>query len=283
MRPRFVLLAALATASLAPGPVRASLPGRVARAAADHLARRLGRVATRQGTEILSRRIERLAARHGDEVLEAVRHSGPGAVLLIERAGAHGGIAARLLARHGSTAARTVARPHALALVARHGDDAALALLRHGPLAEPLIARLGAPAARALAVSARNARRLVMLDRSGELTRIGRTDAILDVVGRSGDRALDFVWRHKGALVVGTVLATFLNDPGPFLDGTRDLAGTTVRSIASPIVRRPSQVVETSYRWVDGLAPALIALAAFALGHRYARLCRSRNETNPSC
>ena len=29
-----------------------------------------------------------------------------------------------------------------------------------------------------------------------------------------------FVWRHKGALAVGSVLAAFLADPGPFIGGT---------------------------------------------------------------
>ena len=86
-----------------------------------------------------------------------------------------------------------------LVLGAAHGDDAALALMRHGALAEPLVAGLDRPAARALAALApRQARRLAILADSGELARIGRTSELLAVVARFGDRAMAFVWDHKG-------------------------------------------------------------------------------------
>src|SRR5947208_3262448 len=69
----------------------------------------------------------------------------------------------------------------------------------------------------------RGARRRAILAEDHTLATLGRTGDVLAVVGRHGDRALDFVWRHKGALAVGAVLAEFLADPAPFLDGTRRL------------------------------------------------------------
>ena len=117
----------------------------------------------------------------------------------MESAGERGPVAARLLARHGEPATRLVANPRRLALCAAHGDEAALALIRHGDLAEPLVARLGRPAARALAaLGPRQARRLAILADSGDLARIGRTPELLAVVTRFGDRAMAFVWDHKG-------------------------------------------------------------------------------------
>jgi hypothetical protein len=55
------------------------------------------------------------------------------------------------------------------------------------------------------------------------------------LVGRYGDRALDFVWRHKGALAVSAALAAFLADAGPFLDGSRTLAGCAASAAARPV------------------------------------------------
>ena len=140
------------------------------------------------------------------------------------------------------TPPRCARHPRRLALAVQHGDDAARALLRHGRLAQPLLAAHGRPAARALAtLSPRNARRLAILDQSGDLARIGRTEAVLALIGRQGDRAMDFLWRHKGALAVGAVLAAFLADPGPFLDGTRDLAEVAVAAAVPPVAEVPGQ------------------------------------------
>jgi len=49
--------------------------------------------------------------------------------------------------------------------------------------------------------------------------RTGRQDELLGAIERHGGRALDFVWRHKGALAVGTLLTAFPKDPELFLSG----------------------------------------------------------------
>ena len=200
--------------------VHAGAPEQVARLAADETARVLGRQAERSAVTTLSQRIARLAVEHGAETLVAVRRAGPDAVEVIERASRRGGLASHLLAAHGSEALVIAREPVLLELVARHGDNAALALVRHPGLARSVIEVTGTPGARALAgLSTQNARRLAMLTEDGVLLRMGHQEELLSTIERHGDRALDFVWRHKGALAVGTLLTAFPKDPELFLSG----------------------------------------------------------------
>ena len=111
-----------------------------------------------------------------------------------------------------------------------------------------MVSNLGRPAARALAaLGPRQARRLAILADSGELARIGRTPELLAIVARFGDRAMAFVWDHKGALAVSVTLAAFLADPRPFLDGVKSLAG----AVARPLTEVPGRVVVAAARAID--------------------------------
>ena len=47
-----------------------------------------------------------------------------------------------------------------------------------------------------------------------------------------GDRACDFLWRNKGTIFAGALLAAFLHDPKPYLDGVKDLAVEPVSRVA---------------------------------------------------
>jgi hypothetical protein len=270
MTSRACCLLIVVAISPGPAPVEAGASGRAAREAAEQAARLLGREASRAGTEALARRVEVLAARHGDETVRAVHRVGPRAILLIEEAGPHGDEVARLLAHHGEAAIWVAASPRRLALVRAHGDEAARALLRHRQVAEPALGAFGRPAARALtAVGPRNARRLTMMIEGGELARTGRGGELLDVVGRYGDRAMEFIWRHKAALAVSTVLAAFLSNPEPFLNGARDLASVTAQAAARPVLAIPGQVAEAVVRRTNGSTLAaillVIAIGGFAL------------------
>ena len=178
---------------------------------------------------------------------------GPGAVQAGLAGRAAREAAEKVARRFGRGAAPAAVGPLAgrvEALAARHGGGAAST--RHGRLAGPVVEAMGVPTARALAALApRNARRLAMMTESGELARIGRTGELLAVVGRSGDRAMDFVWRHKGALTVGTVLAAFLADPAPFLDGSRDLAGVAASAAVGTVAEAPDRVVAAAAGRLD--------------------------------
>ena len=155
-------------------------------------------------------------------------------VLLIVAGPARGGLV--------GTAAREVAerlgrglRGTASRRAARHVGNAARAVTPHlnvGMTVVPL-ARSSSRAMAALAP--RNARRLAMLAEDGTLARTGRWSELLAVIERHGDRAMDFVWRHKGPLAVSTILAKFLAEPEVFLGGGRELIGGAVREATQPL------------------------------------------------
>ena len=231
-----VPLAALAV--LVGGALRARADWRsqAAKEAAEALIARFGAKAGRS-VPALARWIEGLAARYGDEAIVAVRRGGPEAVGLVEAAGADGPKALRVLARHGEQgAARVLSRPTAMKQFLRYGDEAAAVLVKHPGVAEPLVERGGAQAVKALgAVTPRNGRRLAML-LDGDLAQAGRHAELLEVVGRRGDAAADFLWRNKGVLAGGAALTTFLANPEPFLNGTRDIAKVAGDTVVKPAI-----------------------------------------------
>jgi hypothetical protein len=149
------------------------------------------------------------------------------------------GRAARELSERLAVPAREAAGKFARApkpLGIHHGGDPVRLLHLPGAPVRPLTTKLGPGAKQVVPVlSPRNARRLAILAKDGTLTRTGRTDELMAVIARHGDRALNFVWRHKGALTVTTVLAAFLADPEPFLDGSRRLARDAATTVARPV------------------------------------------------
>ena len=77
--------------------------------------------------------------------------------------------------------------------------------------------------------------------RSGA-ARSGRWGELLAVIERHGDRAMDFVWRHKGALTISTILATFLAEPEVFLGGGRELMSEAAQELTQPQVEAADSV-----------------------------------------
>lgn len=193
---------------------------------------------------------------------------------------AQGGI----LGRAARQAARWVGRPlegKTARVLTRTGEAATVARIRPGRVAAPWLTHWGPPAAKAMAVlGPRQARRLAILAETGELARIGRTHAVLAVVERFGDRALDFVWRHKAALAVAAVLSAFLADPQPFLDGGRDLAGVATTAVLQPLTQIPGRVavaLAPSWPGTTIVLTALTGLGLLALSqHHRRRVRRSR-------
>lgn len=245
MRPTTILIMA---GVLLAGPAslaRADIRSKAAREAAEYVLRKFGVKVAEEGTETLARRITTAAARHGDEVFAAVRRVGPKALTLADEAGEQAPKALRLLSRHGDDAAVWVLkRPKGMSLLSRFGDDAAEVLVKHKGLAEPVLEQVGAPAVKALgAVGAQGGRRLAMMAEGGELAALGRTPEVMDVIARYGDPAMDFIWRHKGPLAVGTALTAFLANPKPFIDGTTELAGTVGDAVVKPVIQETAQAV----------------------------------------
>jgi hypothetical protein len=250
---------ALAAEAAAQGP-----RAQAAREAAEYVVSRFGGRAGNAAR--LATRIERYAAAHGDDMLRAVRRVGPEAFALVDAAGAQGARAAGLLARHGERgAAHVLSRPRGMAQFLRYGDEAAEALVRHPGVAEPLVERAGLTAVKAFNAVGPQAGRRVAIALEGELAQCGRHPELLAVIAKFGERAAAFVWDNKGALAAGAVLAAFLADPEPFLDGARQLAAAAVESaaehVAAPLAREAARGVS----WGLVSAAALGATAGLAL------------------
>lgn len=209
--------------------------------AAEYVIKTFGKEAADQGVKNLAEQAERLAVKHGDEALTAFRKAEPQAIKLIDDAGEQAPQAVKLLSKYGDEAAWVVAKPERLAKVTQYGDDAAEALIKHNQVAVPLIDDLGKPAAQAMkSLSKQEGRQLAMLAADGSLKKIGRTDEVLGVISKYGDRAMDFVWRNKVVLVGGTLLAAFLQNPEPYLDG-----------LIKPVVSIPGQVAAEAAKTIN--------------------------------
>ncbi|HVX13820.1 MAG TPA: hypothetical protein VHC22_21740 [Pirellulales bacterium] len=257
-----IVILAVALALGQPVVAYAGVTSKIAKEAAEYVLRKFGREAEEQGLQTLTRNIEKLGVKYGDDAVTAVKKVGPRAFSLIDEAGDKGVDAIRLLAQYGDDAAWVVAKPNRLALFGKYGDEAAEAMIKQGRIAEPLIESIGTPAAGALkVVSTQNGRRLAIMAEDGTLAKIGRTDELLRVVGKYGDRAMNFVWRNKGTLALGAALTAFLADPQPFLDGTVELTKTATESIAKPLAAE----IGRSADWTLVL-PALAAVAALLIG-----------------
>jgi len=233
----------------------ADLASKAAQETAEFVLKKFGKKVLTEGTQSFAEKISASVLRHGDDVISAVRRVGPSALSLADEAGEHAPKILRLLSKHGDDAAVWVARrPGAMKLLATYGDEAAEVLVRHKGLAEPVLEKLGAPAVNALgAIGPRGGRRLAMMAEAGELSAIGHTPELMQVITRHGDGAMDFIWRNKGALAVGTTLTTFLAQPKAFIDGTNQLASTVGETAVKPLVQ------ETG-RAISSLVWALVAL-----------------------
>jgi len=247
------------------------LAGSKAKEVAEYVLSKVSKEAVKEGVVTLTNKIEGLAAKHGPEVYEAVKKSGVGTIHLLEQAEAHGKPATRLLARFGDEAIVLVARPQTLALVARHGDNAALVLLKHKGIAEPIIERFGQPAVQALAqLNPQNGRRLAMLLEEKALAKSGRIEEVIGVIGKFGDRAMTFVWENKGALTITAVLTAFLSNPEAFINGasgiTKIAGETVVRTIAEVPVKVAVEVAK-GVNWPPLFLPFLLLLGLLWVLH----------------
>ena len=235
---------------------------RAVRETAEYLLERFGVELAGETVESVTEKLGRYAARHGDEAIEAIRKVGPSSFKVIDDAGEYAPDAIRLLNRHGNDALRVASNRSNLALISRYGDEAADAMVKHQGIASPLIDEFGKPACEALsAVSGQNARRLAMMAEDGSLSAAGKADEFLSVVGRYGDKAAEFIWNNKGALAVTAVVAAFLSDPQPFIDGTVDLAEVAY----SPVTEGGKEVgrgIGQNTNWTGVIMFSILALGA---------------------
>jgi NADPH:quinone reductase-like Zn-dependent oxidoreductase len=175
-----------------------------------------------------------------------------------------------ILSRYGEDGAVWVAsRPSAMKLVLENGEEAAAVLAKTRGVAEPAIAELGKPCVGAFAslTTKQSARRLAMLAESGELAATGRASAVLDIIAKYGDPAMDFLWRHKEILASGVVLAAFIADPEPFISGAKDITQALAENAVKPLAEASGKVVGEAAKninWTKILVLVVLVLGALA-------------------
>ena len=238
---------------------------KVVQETAEFVMRKFGKTALKEGAETFAERLGKAATRHGDDLFKAVRKVGPKAIQYADDAGEQAPRILSLLSKHGDDAAHwVILRPQAMKLVSQYGDDTAEVLIRHKGVAEPLMEHLGKPAVEALqAVGPQGGRRLAMMADSGNLARIGQVPDVMNVIARYGDPAMDFIWRNKGPLAVGTTLTAFLAEPKAFIDGTTKLAGTVGSSLVQPVVQETAK----AFSWVISAIFLLLIITVGGVGY----------------
>jgi len=248
-----------------PNTAHAGIGSKTIREAAEFLMRRGGKEVAEETAETLAKKMAGFAARHGDDVVSAAfRRVGPRAGRLVEEAGEHGGVALKLLARHGDDALPLVGKAASLRAVARYGDDAAEAIIKHGAVGEKLVEQCAKDGAEALVkVTPQNGRRLAMMAVEGQLK-----PELLTVIRKYGDSACDFVWSNKGALATGAILATFVANPEPYLEGTQQLTATVAEAAVRPLAEVPKTVAaeaaaNTNWTLLGVLVAAFLAVLGY--------------------
>lgn len=262
---------------------QASVKLKAAREAAEYLLERFGKEVGEESMETLAEKIGKYGTKYGDDAIDAIRKAGPRGFQLLDDAGENASEVVRLINRYGNEAVWVASKPRNLAIFVRHGNEAAEAMIKHPGIAAPAIEKFGQPAARAIrSVSSQNARRLAVMADDGSLAAAGKADELLEVIGKYGDKAADFVWNHKGAFTVVTVAVAFLADPQPFIDGTRDLADVVVRPIDSAAKEVGKGVAEGT-NWtlvIISIAALMVSLVALRMWTRWKRL--QRTSTGPA-
>lgn len=257
--------------ALLPGAtLLAGVKSDAAREAAEYLMERFGKEVGEKGVQTLTEEISTYGAKYGDDAITAIRKVGPRTFKLLDDAGENAPEVVGLINRYGNDAVWVASKPRNLAIFVRHGDEAAEAMIKHPGVAEAAIEKLGTPAATAIRnVSGQNARRIAMMVDDGSLVASGKSAEMLEVVGRYGDRAADWVWRNKGFLAVATVATAFIADPEPFIDGTVEVVKVGGEALVRPVAEEAGKAI---YWNLFGIIAVVLlgAFIAFRLGlHRH--------------
>lgn len=266
MRKQIVLLS-LGLCAIA-STAEAGVGSKIVQETVEFTTRKFGKEVAEEGFETMAGKMTRLASKHGDDVVAgAFTKVGPRAGKIASEAGEHGGVALRVLAKHGDNGIALTLSKTSLGTVARYGDDAATALIRHGSVGQKLIQGFGKEGVEALArVTPQSGRRLAMLAADGTLK-----PELMTVVARYGDEACEFIWRNKGALTVGTALTAFVTAPEEFLEGTRGLAEVAGDAAIKPLASVPGAVANEAAKRVNwNLVTVIVAVVVGIFVSRWA-------------
>lgn len=237
-------------------------------AAARRAAREVVEAFGRDAVEAAEPRVARLVESYGEEAAAVLRRVGPSGVGAMERFGAPG---LRILSRWGDDGLRLLAveGESAVAALARYGEESVELMIRHPGVGRDVLAQFGEQVVRAHL----STERMVTLSRLADpIRQSGRSAEILAVVEKFGDRACDFLWRNKGTIFAAAVLAAFLKDPKPYLDGVKELVVQPASQAAHEVASRTN--------WTLVVLAALV-IASAGLGIRWAWSARSSRGVSP--
>jgi hypothetical protein len=212
----------------------ADAKSRIAVEAVEYVIRKFGREAGKEGMEKLGSQLAQATSKYGEKkAVAAFRNVGPRLFRVVAESGQEAPVALRILGRYGEEGLHLVTNSRRLSLCASYGDDAAVAMLKHKGIAEPLIHHFGTPCARALQpLNGQNARRLAHLMDEGLLSQLPKQQELWRVIAQYGNRAMEWIWRNKGSLLVGGLVVAFVRDPEPFLHAMEHGIDVTLKPIA---------------------------------------------------
>ncbi len=191
--------------------------------------------------------VAQITYRYGDDGLRVInQHGRPAMRALLSSSDEVGAPMVRMMQRHGDDAVRMAQSPAGRRILVTENDAMIRAMSRTRGQAYPMLQQHGPRAAQAMnQLSPRQSRQLMVLHRERWFS-ASQLEQILDVIGRHGGSALEFIWKHKGALAVTAVLAKFLHDPEPFLSGAKDitalLAGEVGKATATTMTGVGSEI-----------------------------------------
>lgn len=233
-------------------------PAKTMKETVDYVAKTFPKETAAEGLEPVTKKIEQFITTYGDDGVQAVRKVGPKAIGVAAEAGEHGAAWVKTMGLYG--------------------DDAAVVLVKHKPIAESLVSNGGEPAVRALkAIDPPYARLISRMAADPASSALTHNPKVLDVVAKHGDEAVRYIWRNKGKLSVAPVLATFVANPKPYLDGLSDLSQATVAPGAGP----GTEAVRSSWSfmiWIVALA--VVGLVGWQGYVRY-KIYQAQQQTGP--
>lgn len=163
-------------------------------------------------------------AKHGNDAIPLLKSAGHTGFEALESAGANAPEVIKLFAKRGDDSLWVISKPNRLAIFIKHGDTAADAMIKHPGIADDIIEKFGIDAASAFSkLSTGSGQQLAMVAKEGLLSTSARSSELLSVIRQYGDSAMEFIWKNKGALVVASVLTTFLANPEAYISGARQL------------------------------------------------------------
>ena len=232
---RIITCLVIAVVVLPLSQVAANPPAIAIREVVEYLMKKSSGLAAK-GAQAVTSQVTEVVTKYGPDALPFLRKAGPDGLQILDNAGANAPDVIKLVLKRGNEAVRVISKPRNMAIFITHGDNAVEALAKHPGLAEDLIERFGSSGATAMTkVSRVNAQHLAILAKKDPVMASGQADQLLQIVGKYGDNAAEFIWKNKVVLASSAVLAAFLADPEPYLNGAKDLASAGVKA-ATPVV-----------------------------------------------